>query len=395
MMRFGVGLIAKQTWQPRSRTIATKHANCARLCGHLPLVNFAILLSLTATSTAQSPITAVLEKKLASHTNLWWQDTPVRDAITRLAQANQVAIWLDRRIDPSFPLTATIRNQTLQEALHGTLTRHHWGLSVLPSTLYVGPASSADKLATIYEIQKAKAQRVSTSHRRQLLTKRPIHWPAFQTPRNIALEIARSRNLKLQSIERIPHDLWPEQSLPATDAVEQLTLVLAGFDLTIDVQQNGEVKIIGSPPTPPRIRKRYQVTRPKVAAMKLRFPQYDLADRGNTVTLTGRVEEHRELQHWIEHGDRRAAAPIESVPISRKRLSIAVREEQLVRVLNVLEQETGITIDWQADPALQQRRVSFEIQNATLQQFLERAFENLPIRFQVSNRTVTVKPAAP
>ena len=55
---------------------------------------------------------------------------------------------------------------------------------------------------------------------------------------------SENRSLTLVNPGPIPHDLWPVGSLPAMRWGDQLTLLLVGFDLTWELEQGVNWRIV-------------------------------------------------------------------------------------------------------------------------------------------------------
>jgi hypothetical protein len=71
--------------------------------------------------------------------------------------------------------------------------------------------------------------------RARLLNQRPLVWPDLAQPRDLVAALAAEAGLSVKLPDSTPHDLWPAVDLPPLTWTDRLSLVLAGFDLTFEI----------------------------------------------------------------------------------------------------------------------------------------------------------------
>ena len=71
--------------------------------------------------------------------------------------------------------------------------------------------------------------------RRSLLVRRRIVWPTLTEPRGLVSGLVQEHGWHVRGSELMPHDLWAAGALPAMPLVDQLTVLLAGFDRTFRI----------------------------------------------------------------------------------------------------------------------------------------------------------------
>jgi hypothetical protein len=187
-------------------------------------------------------------KPLSNHCE--WGSNPLRKALDSLARSQRVAIFLDRRVDPGQPIDFSVRNETLREVIQRLARSLQLGVSRVGPVVYLGPPETASVLGDIVELRRSEIRRWPTVTSKRLLTVRPVAWHELAEPRELILQLARQSQLEIEGLEHVPHDLWPAVDLPPLDFAEHLSLLLAGFGLTFEVNQTApRIRLTAMPTT--------------------------------------------------------------------------------------------------------------------------------------------------
>jgi hypothetical protein len=200
----------------------------------------ALIASLLATvAPGQEPIAwktgPALEIQLKQQYTIQWQDRPLRPVLARLARETAVATFLDRRIDPDQPLSLEVTDIPLNQ-LHDRIASAVGASACRISAVkYIGPSGIAGKLPSIAAQRRSEAAKMPADLRARFLNQRPLTWPELAQPRDLVAALAEEAGLSVNLPEAIPHDLWPAVDLPSLTWTDRLSLVLAGFDLTFEI----------------------------------------------------------------------------------------------------------------------------------------------------------------
>lgn len=332
------------------------------------------LISLVAIGQAaeQSPnwlTGASLQRRLAEPFGLHWQQNPLRAGLHDLAVRRQVAIMLDRRIDPDQPVDFTFQDRPLQDALAELANSRGWSLSRIGPVLYIGPPDTAGKLATLVALQDAAIRKFPAHVRRRLQLRHPCHAPMLTTPRDLLSEVAQRPRVSIANADVIPHDLWPSLDLPPLTIVESCTLILAGFDRTLQWQEDGTATIVE---IPAEVVWRQTYAANSLAARRAReyhrpSDTWRMEATGDRLTVIGRWEDHQLLQRGPP--SRPSARPDDT---RLQRFTLKVQQQPLMDVLTQVAERLGLTIRIQ--PAARQsleRRIDLDVAGATVDQLLE------------------------
>ncbi len=183
------------------------------------LASTAVLLSMTLLGVAPASgkegaapnwfTGQAFSQQLEQSTNIACSDRPLATVVRNLAEAQRVAMWLDRRVDPERPLSLAIRGESLKAVIDQIAAREQLGASALGSVVYFGPPEAAAKLRTLAYLRGEELKSLAPPRRKELTESRPWHWADLATPRELIASLAREGHVEIQSLERIPHDLWP------------------------------------------------------------------------------------------------------------------------------------------------------------------------------------------
>ena len=165
-----------------------------------------------------------------------WQNLPLADAIDRIKAVTHVPIFVDCRVDKNCRIHFTATNASVDDVLANLASSASLGVVRIGPLYYLGPRDTAERLSSL-AAERRREVAVLTADMRGLLTeRRRLLWPRLAEPRGLVTQLIADHGLRAAGSERIPHDLWAAGELPAMPLADQLTVLLAGFGLTYQVQ---------------------------------------------------------------------------------------------------------------------------------------------------------------
>jgi hypothetical protein len=189
-----------------------------------------------STRPARTEGRALVKKAGHRSATIHWQRVPLRDAIGRLRALFDDTVFVDRRIDPSMRVTLDIEAASAEEVVAAVAAGKKLGVARLGSLVYLGPASAANQLRSVSAAHSKEVARLPAEVRKSIIKKEPTTWPRLSEPRGLIEAAIEQRGWRLANAEVIPHDLWSAGELPDLSLVEQLTVLLIGFDRTFEVR---------------------------------------------------------------------------------------------------------------------------------------------------------------
>ena len=154
------------------------------------------------------------QQRLAQPVDILWKGNPLRAALRGLSEAQQVAILLDRRVDPGQKLDLTIQGKPLEAALQTIADRCGLGVSRLGAVVYLGPPSAAQRLRPAAAAFAQAVRRLPTATQRKFFQSKALAWEDLSTPRDLLAQLGQQSGVEIDGLERVPHDLWAAADLP-------------------------------------------------------------------------------------------------------------------------------------------------------------------------------------
>jgi hypothetical protein len=276
-----------------------------------------------------APLTGTaVDRALREGVSVVREHAAARETLDNLATTQRVACWLDRRIDPSSPVTLQLQQTPLLlvfEAIAGQLDA---ACGRLGDTLLIGRSEEIDPLLTQAErlSNQLKMDRSVPAARRLELTRgRAVSWSDLDRPADILQSAAKLWGLTITNVDAVPHDLWAAGSIAGVDASEALSLVLGQFDLSFE--WGPEVKSITIMPMPQGItverghRPKSLSSTEAEAAIQTVSPEAVVSQRGTSLLVTATVLQHDAIARRLGEVDLPAAVKTTSVPLARRKFT--------------------------------------------------------------------------
>ncbi|HSG71084.1 MAG TPA: hypothetical protein VLA12_11750, partial [Planctomycetaceae bacterium] len=332
-------------------------------------------------------------------TSLSTQETPFRDLLDRLEQTYEIALILDRRIDPEQPISVSVPQGNVREVLVQTARAAGCGVSFLDDLVYFGPLVSADKLRTLVELRQEEfrifVRNSPAAERSRLISNRSLSWDDFAEPRPTVIHFAESYRLQISNPDLIEHDLWAGDTVPTGSFPRTLQLLLLQFDLTFRFDSaNTSLELI---PVPEQVtlRKTYTLKRNQsVESWKKTVPSAQITVTGNQVTVEGRAEDHQVIES-LRGGKPNVGTP-PAAKLSARRFTLKQKDLPAIRVLEELE-KSGINLDYDADVLKAagsdlEKLIEIDVSDAGIEEFLKALLGSFAIEIRIEEETVFLRP---
>lgn len=240
-----------------------------------------------------------LERKLAAPASVLWSDHPLRQSLMDFGRAQQIAAYVDRRINPDTKLALAVRDLPVLEVFREATRDRGIGVAVLGDVIYVAPDDSARRVRTVAEGRRRLLQKLGEEASRRFAQAEPFAWEDFATPRGVLQQLAQDHGLQIVDLERVPHDLWPAADLPPMTLVDRLTLVLEQFGLTFEVSGDGSrIRLVPIPGDVSIVRHYPGGSRAKELVEKWRHiaPECRFEVVADRIHVKGLLEDHERIE---------------------------------------------------------------------------------------------------
>lgn len=373
------------------RFVSIIRAGCSLTWLLTPSLAFALDLGLLASvaQTQEFVPQGKFRQQLQTPIEVTWVNAPTRASLERLSKAHRIAVFVDRRLDPDQTITLRLKDTSFEHGLRELARGRGWGVSFLSPVVYLGPPETTRKLATLLQLNRRRVHLLPGAVRLRWQKLIPTEWPRLTEPRELAAQWVSESGIVIHGLDRIPHDLWPEQQLPPLTLLQRLTIALAGFDLTVSVNRDGSGRVVKIPDEVNFTRSftLSNAQRERMDELKeiLQDVSYQLDDR--QLVVKGRVEDHEAVSAWLRGQTPRRVL---SVPGS-KRYTLNVLNQPLEGVLLSLTQQLALDLKWgDVSPDQKRQRISFQVRDATLRQLLQATVQQAGLTFRLEDKTLFV-----
>ncbi len=334
-----------------------------------------------------------------------WDQVGLRRILDRVSETQEVALVLDRRIDPSCDRSLTIANAPLRQVLAEIAQSVSARISVLTNCVYLGPKAAAHSLRTVIELRSRElaSDEVDAPARRrlELLNRQSIAWDDLTTPNEILDQIAVQFSLPISGRELIAHDLWAGCELPGVNAVEAVSLVLIQFDLTFSwVGQGAGMQIV---PLPERVSLTDQYTLSSSweelqSRLTEALPEatFTFDQDKKQLTVVGTQEEQEEVDRLLHPKKASRSNRPTGSGLERRRFTLRAQNARILDLLRRLK-ESDIGIEYDATALKQsridlERRVNLDLDEAPIEELLDAMFVGQRVDYSIRDSVITLKP---
>lgn len=307
---------------------------------------------------------------LESTTNITVAGSPIRDSLQRLGRSQAVALFLDRRVDPTGELTISTDRQSLDRVIRRIARQNNLGVGYVGPVVYVGPPLTAARISTLAALKNQQAKKLAATLAAKMLTKKPLAWPKLSEPRWIARKLCAEAGLKLPTAKVIPHDLWLAGDYPPMTLAERLTLVLAGFGMTYAVdEQKRQLHLKGIPRA--LAVERVYTTRVDVnriiPVLRKDYPGAFIRGAGNELRVRSTIEDQWAIEAYLSP-PQRSRRSANGQPL----YTLTVKEQPLGKLVEQISSRLALQVEYgQGANKMKDQRVSFSVTNVTAEELFQ------------------------
>jgi hypothetical protein len=349
--------------------------------------------------TLQARLDAVIPK-------VFWSSAPLRSVVRSLSTTQRIAILIDRRVDPEQPVDLSLDDITVRTLLEKIAEPRELGWTRIGSVIYLGPAETAAILRTLSALRHDDVAKLPAAAAAAFRRSEPLAWDDFATPRELLSQLAQSGGIAIESLDRVPHDLWAAADLPALPWVDRLTLLAVQYDLTFRIGTDGRSVELTLLPDNIALVRRYPGGRdPRRLAEQWAelVPDSQLKVVDGEVWVRGLVEDHERIASASggkPRGQAKRAASPPATPGKRQQVRFTVQNAKgpLDRLLGELGQKLGMEVKIDREALAKagispQQTVAFSVKDATPDELFEAVLRPAGCTFRREGNVIVVLPA--
>ncbi len=340
-----------------------------------------------------------LQAKLAEPVDVYWSETPLRQAVESLSRVHRAAALIDRRVDPGQSLDLKLNGQPLRQVFQQIAASRGLGVSWLGPVAYIGPSRVTSRVRTLAELRRQEVHALSSGAGRKLLSPKRIQWDDLATPRELLAQLAAQSGIEISGLDQVPHDLWAAADLPSLSLVDRLTLIAGQFDLTFQVALDGKSIALIPLPDDVAIQRSYPGGRqPRQLAEKWAalVPDSQIKVVGNKIRVRGLLEDHDRIAESLRPPGPRTSRPVRkgqgkdlftgrlAGPLGELLEALAARFQLRLRIDHEALKQAGISLE---------QPVSVNVKDATIEQLLGALCAEAGCTFRRKGNVIEVRPA--
>lgn len=349
-----------------------------------------------------------LEREWEAPLSLLWNEREARDALNSLSRSTSVAIFLDRRLDPSRPLNLTVRDEPLKTVTARVADELGGSVSLVGPVVVIGPRGTAGLLTALANQRRQAIGSLSRAAQVRLLRSAAWQWDELSEPRSLLAALAAEAEVRIVNPDRLPHDLWPAADLPALPWVERLTLLLAGFDLTFETSPDGQAIRLLPIPADLAFERVYPLADGAGAqASKLRelVPAAKISVARGQLRAIATVAQHEQIARVLAEGavpvagtapPAAAGSPSDAGRLDpSKRYTLTVQNQPAGSVIATVARQLGIKARYEREIGERlTRKISLNVKDVPLEELLEKTLAPLGLAWRIDGEQLIIEPAA-
>lgn len=317
------------------------------------------------------------------------QGNGLRATIRHLAQLREVAMLLDRRVDPGQPVEIRALEVQLWEFAQDLAEQHQIGVCQVEEVLYFGPKSICQRLATLVAVKEEELRQQGSTTRQLWSRKTSWKWGDLAEPRELLAQLAKQNDVRIANPAAIPHDLWAGVSLPPLALHTRLQLILAQYDLTFEYS-GSEVRLIPIPEN--LVLERRYTGGSRAAQRKQRWeelaPEAEIQLAGRQIVVRGRWEDHQQIEADLKPKSRGPRS-------TEKRYTLTVENKPLDAILQAICAQAGYELDFPRQAISQagirpDQLISFSVKQQSFAGLIRATLASSQLGFRLQGKTLTI-----
>ncbi len=301
-------------------------------------------------------------------------------------------MFLDRRVDPDRPITASAQGQPLEELLRTIAHAAEAEISVVGPVVYFGPPQAVKELATLAAIRRQDVTKLNAAAKAKLLKTAPWQSAQLAQPRELLQELGQQAGVQFSNVELVPLDLWPAIQLPPLPWADRVTLLLFGFGLTCEFNTDGTTARLVPIPSSLLLEKRYgpRAGLTELAAqLRKVMPDAQIRVEQNQMLVAAHQEDHEKIERLLT--GQSISIPKPAKAGGEKLYSLKVPNQPAGNVVQTVANSIGKQARFSPAVAEKLRQpIDIEVQDAALSHLLEATLKPLGLTYRLSEDVLEV-----
>lgn len=311
-----------------------------------------------------------------------WQQVPLHSQLHALSRNLQIAILLDRRVDPSQLVDRQDRDLTFEQFLWALAAKEKLAVCQVGDLFYLGPEDTALALPEDLKVLNEQlAGKDLPNKLKQKLTEKidiTVSQP-FEPSKWLAEDAARAA-LPLLNLEEFPMDWWAPLDWPTMPRFQAYALFAASFGLSLQIEEAG-LRFVKTQ-LPAALSRDYPWNASQnltLAELRLQHSRLTLDLVKDKLTASGPATAFGTLERQL--GSQPRSAPKES---GERRFTLNKTKAPRGSILATIAQQLGLKLLFpeEARSALSER-IEVDVQQVTLQELMDKVLADTSLSYEI------------
>lgn len=331
-----------------------------------------------------------LDQKLKLGLTAIASDVPLRERLVGFSRRHRIAVFLDRRVDPSLSVTLALRHVTAEQLLWAIADQCELGVCRLDDFFYLGPKQTAACLPEAWRELSSSSKAIGSSgnqHWRNeapLASATPAYFPA------LLRELTKSAKISIANPAAVQHDYWNSFSLPTMSLEKRLAILLIGFNAWPELDpKEPQFSIVSFPDQELTTTAARGIADARALAKELRsqFPKTKIKATKSGISAEGPWQDISALTSLLVKRQDAAGEP----PAEQTFAELEVKEATRERVLQSLAQGTGRQLIIAPNcRELVEQVVEFHLFNVGLSELVAAALAGSDLQFEITDDSIRI-----
>jgi len=311
---------------------------------------------------------------------------PLRKTLNKLAERQRVAIFLDRRVDPSQWVEFTSSGKSVAQTIMALTDQ--LGLAALQIDkrfYYVGPRDRVAELVFRRQRLMKKVNALPNSMRLKWTAKDrleidPLTEPAMLYQELSQKELSQSVRVKMMSAELIEHDLWPKVDLPELTLIDRIIVLTYGFGFWVEVSDKGTAcrLVVPEEMQPVEFTHRKKISAADKNRLMDEYPSVKITVSSRATKVVASPMIQYEVKRLLDS----ANSTTHRQPQGKVVVSLTA-EGRIIAILEKVAAEHNVQLKFDSDlAAILEKRVKLEVKQVTYDQLIQKTLESTGLKYQ-------------
>jgi hypothetical protein len=347
-----------------------------------------------------------LQSRLRGNIRATWSESPLPRVLDQISATQQVAFFLDRRVDKGLLVEYGQESGSVFQAIDQVVTRAGLSGMFVGDIYYVAAPEAIALFAVERERFREEASRLRGEAARWWLDAKTWSWPELSRPAELIGEHFPGQ-LVAADAAPFPHDLWPAFDGPELSRADMLLLILNGFGFAPQTEEGKRGAWSLRPVAPPAdaqdVSYKIEIAddlneKPSALLEEIRktLPEAKIEARGTKWTVKASPVDLAALIRFLDlkrlaRRDQGVAKGDSNAGLNSRRVVSLERQAPIIDILRTCARnlEVSLEFDEALRPALE-KRIEIQVSRVTYEELIAETLKGTDLTWQLESSRLRI-----